>query len=259
MVASSITVTTVGLGEGVNQELLRSIADTGAGASTTCPIPTAAENLHARDRDDLATSRHRRVVPGRASRLGRFLEGHRHRLAPLLHGYVATQLKPPPAQLILQSDRGDPILARWRTGLGWSLAWTSDVKNHWSVEWLRWPGYGKFWSQLVREHMRVKRRHELEMKTEVIGSRVRATVDAFTADERFDNGLDSKLFVSAAGKPSERREYPLRQIAPGRYQADFDLNGFGSFLLRAQHAKRDADGGLKPFATSSGHVSNRIA
>ena len=94
------------------------------------------------------------------------------------------------------------------------------------------------------------------MKTEVIGSRVRATVDAFTTDERFDNGLDSKLLVSAAGKPNDRREYPMRQIAPGRYQADFDLNSFGSFLLRAQHAKRDADGGLKPFATSSGHVSN---
>jgi len=104
--------------------------------------------------------------------------------------------------------------------------------------------------------MRVKRRHELDMKTELTGSRVRATVDAFTADERFDNGIDSKLFVSAAGKPSERREIPLRQTAPGRYQADFELSGYGSFLLRAQHSRRDASGASKPFATSSGHISN---
>ncbi len=45
-------------------------------------------------------------------------------------------------------------------------------------------------------------------------------------------------------------------MAPGRYEADFELTGFGSFLLRAEHAHRDADGNLKPFATSAGHVSN---
>ena len=85
---------------------------------------------------------------------------------------------------------------------------------------------------------------------------MRAAVDAFTADERFDNNLDSKLIVSPAGKPSERREVAMRQVAPGRYEADFELTGFGSFVLRAEHARRDADGNRKPFATSSGHVSN---
>jgi hypothetical protein len=130
------------------------------------------------------------------------------------------------------------------------------VKNHWGVEWLRWPGYSRFWGQLVREHMRQQRRQELDMKTEVHGSRVRATVDAFTADERFDDGLESTLTVTNPLKPTERREVPMRQVAPGRYQADFDLTGFGSFLLRAQHARRDADGTRKPFATSAGQVSN---
>ena len=48
----------------------------------------------------------------------------------------------------------------------------------------------------------------------------------------------------------------MRQVAPGRYQADFELTGFGSFLLRAQHARRGADGSKKPFATSFGQVSN---
>jgi len=35
--------------------------------------------------------------------------------------------------------------------------------------------------------MRVKRRHELDMKTELVGSTVHAVVDALTVDERFDN------------------------------------------------------------------------
>jgi Ca-activated chloride channel family protein len=62
---------------------------------------------------------------------------------------------------------GEPILARWHVGLGWTLAWTSDVKNLWAVEWLRWPQYGQFWGQLVREHMRQKKRQQLDMRAEI--------------------------------------------------------------------------------------------
>ena len=52
------------------------------------------------------------------------------------------------------SDLGEPILARWRHGAGWSVAWTSDVKNRWAVDWIRWNGYPKFWGQMVRTTMR---------------------------------------------------------------------------------------------------------
>jgi uncharacterized membrane protein len=257
MVASSITVTTVGLGEGVKQDLLRTIADTGGGRFHNVPDPNSLPKIFTRETE--MVSQQAAVdewFPVEQVGSAEFLKGVSVGGAPLLHGYVATQLKPPPAQLILQSDRGDPILARWRVGLGWAVAWTSDVKNHWAVEWLRWSGYPKFWGQLVREHMRVKRRRELDMKTEVVGSRVRATVDAFTPDERFDDGIDSKLFVSPAGKPSDRREVPMKQVAPGRYEADFELSGFGSYVLRAEHARRDQEGNRKPFATSTGRVSN---
>ncbi|HVR21590.1 MAG TPA: glutamine amidotransferase, partial [Polyangiaceae bacterium] len=257
MIASSITVTTVGLGEGVKQDLLRTIADAGGGRFHNVPDPNSLPKIFTRETEMI--SQQAAVdewFPVEQVGSAEFLKGIAMGSAPLLHGYVATQLKPPPAQLVLQSDRGDPILARWRVGLGWAIAWTSDVKNHWAVDWLKWSGYPKFWGQLVREHMRVKRRRELDMKTEVVGSRVRATVDAFTADERFDDGVDSKLFVSPAGKPSERREVAMKQVAPGRYEADFELTGFGSYVLRAEHARRDADGNRKPFATSAGRVSN---
>jgi Ca-activated chloride channel family protein len=257
MVSASITVTTVGLGEGVKQDLLRSIADSGGGRFHYVPDPNSLPKIFTRETELVSQQAGvEEWFPVEQVAPADFLKGISVSSAPLLHGYVATELKPPPAQLVLQSDRGDPILARWRAGLGWALAFTSDVKNHWGVEWLRWSGYPKFWGQLVREHMRVKRRHELEMKTTLTGSHVRATVDAFTTDERFDNGLESKLFVSPAGKPTERSVHAFRQVAPGRYEADFELGGFGSFLLRAEHAHRDADGSMKPFATSAGHVSN---
>lgn len=259
MLSESITVTTVGLGEGANQDLLRMIADTGGGRFHAVPDPNSLPKIFTRETELIAQQAAvEDWFPVQQAAPADFLKGIAINAAPLLHGYVATQIKPAPAQLVLQSERGDPILARWRAGLGWAVAWTSDVKNNWSIDWLRWSGFSKFWGQLVREHMRVKHRHELDMKTEVLGSEVHAVVDAFTADERFDNGIVSKLIVTGpgSGASAQRREVAMRQTAPGRYEANFPLDQYGSFLLRAEHAKPTENGELKPLAMSYGHVSN---
>ncbi len=257
MLSESITVTTVGLGEGTNQDLLRLIADTGGGRFHSVPDPNSLPKIFTRETELIAQQAAvEDWFPVQQVASADFLKGIAIHAAPLLHGYVATQLKPAPAQLILQSERGDPILARWRAGLGWAVAWTSDLKNNWSIDWLRWSGFSQFWGQLVREHMRVKHRRELTMKTEMLGSDVHATVDAFTADERFDNGIVSKLVVTGPGSGGARHEVPMRQTAPGRYEANFPLAQYGSFLLRAEHAKAGENGELRPMATSYGHVTN---
>jgi Ca-activated chloride channel homolog len=260
MLAEAITVTTVGLGEGVNQDLLRSVADAGGGRFHLVPDPNSLPKIFTRETELIAQQAAvEEWFPVEQVGNADFLKGVAISAAPLLHGYVATQQKPAPAQLILQSDRGEPILSRWRAGLGWAVAWTSDVKNNWSVDWLRWSGFSKFWGQFVREHMRIKRRQELPMQLEMRGNTVHAVVDAFTADERFDNQLESKLIVTGPATSKgrgERRDVPLRRTAPGRYEAELRLDEYGSFLLRAEHARIAPDGSLQPFATSFGHVSN---
>ena len=257
MIAEAITLTTVGLGEGTDAELLRSLADLGGGRYHHVPDPNSLPKIFTRETELIARQAAvEEWFPVQQVGNADFLKGIAINQAPLLHGYVATQMKPPPATLILASDRGEPILARWRAGLGWALAWTSDVKNLWAVDWLRWSGFTKFWGQLVREHMRNKERRELDMKTEVAGGQVRAVVDAFTVDERFDNDMRSKLYVIGPEPGGQRREFSMRQTAPGRYEADFDLDAYGSFLLRAEHAKVTDKGELRPFAVSYGHVSN---
>jgi len=191
-----------------------------------------------------------------------FLRGVDMSSAPFLHGYVATKMKPPPAQEILQSEVAEPILARWHVGLGWSLAWTSDVKNLWAVEWLRWPGYGQFWGQLIREHMRQKKRQQYDMRAEIDGAtgHVKASIDAIGGDDRFQNGLDAKLTVQGPQPNGETRKMAMRQTAPGRYEADFPLEHFGSFLMHASLEKGvdDGKGGQKSVqvAESFGHVTN---
>jgi Mg-chelatase subunit ChlD len=261
MVAESITVTTVGLGNAVDAELLRSIADTGGGRYHAVPDPNTLPRIFTRETEMVsrAAAVHEWFPVVQTSNAD-FLKGLAMDTAPLLHGYVATRMKEPPAQQILASDTGEPILARLRVGLGQTLAWTSDLKSNWAVDWLRWPGFGRFWGQLVREHMRQKHRRELAMNQQVIGNDLLVSIDAFTVDQQFDNGLTGKLFVtgSADSKSTAGSEssHDLRQSAPGRYEARMPLPDFGSFTLRAELSRPGDDGSLKPVAVSYGHVSH---
>jgi hypothetical protein len=257
MIAEPVTVTTVGMGDGADADFLRAIADAGGGRYHHVPDPNSLPRIFTRETEMI--SRQAAVeewFPVNQTAPADFLKGIAINTAPLLHGYVATEMKAEPAQQILASDKNEPILARMRVGMGQTLAWTSDVKNLWAADWLRWPAFSRFWGQLVREHMRKRHHREIPMKTEVEGGRVRATVDAFTPDERFDNAMQSTLKITRAGETSEPRSVPLRQTAPGRYEADFPLNEYGSFALRVDHAREGKDGDLAPVGVSYSNISN---
>lgn len=256
MVAEAITVTTVGLGE-VDEQLLRRIADTGGGRFHAVSDANNLPRIFTKETELIARAAAvEEWFPVTQTASAQFLRGVDVRTAPYLHGYVSTQMKPTPAEQLLASDTGEPILARWRVGLGWSLAWTSDVKSRWAVEWLRWPGFEQFWGQMVREHMRQKHQRELDMRAEIAGGVLTASVDAFTPDERFENGLVSKLTLSGPEPKGESRSFELRQIAPGRYQAEVPMDRYGSFLLKAEHLREQPDGSQKVVAVSYGHVSH---
>ncbi len=279
MIAESITITTVGLGGDVDEQLLKMIADVGGGRFHAVQDPNNLPRIFTKETEMIA----RAAAVEEWFQVGQvgdaaFLRGIDVRTAPYLHGYVSTKMKPPPAQELLTSaDTQEPILARWRVGLGWTLAWTSDVKSQWAVEWLKWPGFEKFWGQLVHEHMRQKHRRELDMKAEIVGGQLHASVDAFGADERFENNLSSQLYISGPeplpqGCKSDKdcgvgtcntgsgactpKIVDMRQTAPGRYEVNLALDKYGSFLLRAEHRREDKDGQLKQVAVSYGHVSN---
>lgn len=257
MAAEAITVTTVGLGTNIDDGLLSMIKDVGGGRYHKVPDPASLPKIFTTETEVVSRQAAQEdwfpvTQVGPAS----FLSGVDISSAPYLHGYVSTKMKPPPAQEILTSDKREPILARWRVGIGWSLAWTSDVKNRWAVEWLRWPGFSQFFGQMVREHMRVKHRRELDLKTEIAGGEVHAYIDAFGADDRFENGLDSVLYVIGPAPSQEKREIAMKQTAPGRYEASFLLDKYGSFLLRAEHRRADNAGKKNSVAVSYGHVNN---
>jgi uncharacterized membrane protein len=266
MAAENITISTVGLGGGVDEGLLRMISDGGGGRFYKVIDPQSLPRVFTKETEMVSRSAAvEEYFQPKVVSSADFLRGIDLATTPYLHGYVATKMKPAPAQEILESELGEPILARWHVGLGWSLAWTSDVKNLWAVEWLRWPGYGQFWGQLVREHMRQKRRHELPLRAEIdpATGNVRASLDAIGADDRFENGLTGKLtVVGPEGVPggAPRKTVALPQTAPGRYEAEFPLDRYGPYLLHATLEKLvDDSAGKSRSATVAegfGHVTH---
>src|SRR6185437_16884123 len=141
------------------------------------------------------------------------IEGTNVEAAPALHGYVTTKPKPT-SETILISDLGEPLLARWRYGAGTSVAWTSDVKNRWGKDWIRWPGYGKFWAQVIRSSMRRKVYDSYDLTAKVADGRAEVTVDAIDSGDRFVNELDTTLEVVDPATERSRRACRWRRPRP---------------------------------------------
>ncbi len=253
MFGDGITVSAVGLGAAVNRPLLESIARRGHGRSYFTADANNLPQIFLRETNLVARSAavEEPVLPRIVAQPSfvRELGG----APPYLYGYVSTRAKGDPAQVVLETDGAnpEPLLARWRVGLGWSLAWTSDLKNRWAVEWVRWPRWAAFWTQVVREHMRQRQRHELGLRAELVGGRLHVAVDAISDGDRFDNGLTSELVVRGPQPGTREERLPMRQVAPGRYEVDAPLDRYGAFSLRAFH-RRDG----RVVAESRGQISN---
>jgi Ca-activated chloride channel homolog len=231
MADAKITVSTIAVGSGADQELLANIADWGRGRTYYLEDPTHVPQIFVKE-TQLVTGNTLREEPFKPvlKKTVQALKGINLEAAPKLLGYVATRSKPT-SEVLLESGRQEPVLARWQYGLGKTAVFTSDLKDRWAAEWLKWPGYSKFWSQLVRETMR--KRDDSAFDFHVVRDQDQATIsaEAVQKDGKFRNSLDSMVRVIAPDQSVS--DLRLRQLAPGLYQTRIHLNQQGSYRFRA--------------------------
>ncbi len=249
MRAARITISAVGV-SGADRNLLSLIADNGDGRLYMTDDIGALPRIFMKETTEAQKSQLvEDLIKVRVAKRVELIEGTAIESAPPLRGYVTTKPKAT-GEVVLISDLGEPILARWRYGTGTSVAWTSDVKNRWSQDWIAWNGYPKFWAQLVRTTMRRKTYDSYDMFTSIDDGRAKVVVDAIDSSDRFVNALDTDLEVVDPATNQVKQTIPMDQAAAGRYVADFKIERYGSFLLRAVH-KRDG----KTVAESLGSVA----
>ncbi|HEX4450001.1 MAG TPA: VWA domain-containing protein [Kofleriaceae bacterium] len=246
---SRITVSCVGV-QGADRGMLQMISEAGEGRLYMVEDIGALPRIFMKETQEAQKSQLvEDLVHARIAKRVEAIEGTNVENAPPLHGYVSTKPKPT-AETILISDLGEPLLARWRYGAGTSVAWTSDVKNRWGVDWIRWAGYSKFWAQVVRSSMRHKVYDSYDLTAKVADGRAEVTVDAIDSGDKFVNELDTELQVIDPATNKVAQSLPMAQTAAGRYTADFKIQHYGSYLLKAVHQR-----GGKTVAESLGSVA----
>ncbi len=231
MAGAKVTVSVVALGPGdaTDSRLLRSIARIGRGRFYAAPDAAQVPRIFAKETMTAGKSalEEEPFLP-QVVRATRALADLDLDSAPLLLGYVVTKPKAG-SEVILATEKGDPLLVWWRTGLGMSAAFTSDAKSRWGAEWLTWPGFGKFWTQVMRQLMRRTPPGALQLSITRHGNRSVLTVDAADAGGGFLNNGETEVLVTDPAMKTSR--LPLKQSAPGRYTGELKTSAAGAWNL----------------------------
>jgi uncharacterized membrane protein len=249
--AEGVTVSTVAVGQGADAALLQSIAQAGGGDFHMTTDPSNLTRIFTQDAMVHAGRllREEPFAPRRAEHHP-MLSGWEPETVPELLGYVKTRRKAT-AQTLLVTDLDEPLLAHWRFGLGRVTAFTSDCKSRWAALWLaRWPGYGTFWAQVLRETARDPQSHRLDLQLRQEAGKTRMIVDALedAGSWRQGGALSAEVYFLPAhalgGALQARSAHTLEQSGPGRYEGAFRPREPGVYLVRARAGAETVSAGL---------------
>jgi len=236
MVEGKMTASSVALGDDADRELLANIATWGHGRNYIVENAVEVPQVFVKE-TQRATRSTFNEAPLRpvVKKPVELLAGLDFASAPPLLGYARTQAKETAEVILAAGDEDDPILARWPYGLGRAVAFTSDLKDRWAHDWIAWRGYGKFWTQLVRETMRREERAgeagQVDLRVTRAGDRARVEIAATGADLAPQNLAALRVEVEG-GQPAVE---DARQVGPGAYEALVAL-GPGDHVIRVRGA-----------------------
>jgi uncharacterized membrane protein len=150
---------------------------------------------------------------------------------PALEGYVVTLAKPR-ATLLLGGPEDDPVLATWSVGIGRTGAFTSDYKDRWGQEWLRWPEAARMFGQLGRDLARKTDDPRVRLEADASSGELHVRADVVGDDGRAQTFR--RLTVHVAGSDGFARDVPLEAVGAGRYAATLPLSRPGTYVAAAK-------------------------
>lgn len=228
MKAAGITLSTVGAGGGANP-FLEQLAQQGGGRFYAAANPASIPDIFLKETEQVAGQQivEEPFFPIQTSS-SPIIRGLNDGFPQLL-GYNGTTVKSA-AQTVLVTARDDPLLAQWQYGLGRSVAWTSDSTGRWARNWVAWPGFSKFFSQLVGWTFPGEETGGIEASFEVKDGRTTLHIQSVESD-----GSPRDFYTTSAvlvGPDLTPVETDLDQVAPGVYEKDLGEIGAGAYAIR---------------------------
>jgi uncharacterized membrane protein/Mg-chelatase subunit ChlD len=240
--AAGITVSTICYGaHGTLPPGMQQLAQDGRGKFYHLQSPEELPEIFIREATTVQKSliAEERFLPILASR-GPVLQGFQQEDFPPLDGVVITSPKELASMLLLrpggeQDPTQDPLLAAWTYGIGKSIAFTSDAGRRWGKAWTSWGGFQRFWGQCIRWVSRARNQDGFRVTRFVEGEKGSVTIDAIAPGGEF---LDGLRFEGTVISPDlESQPITPRQVAPGRYAAEFPVNKKGTYAVVMSYEK----------------------
>lgn len=214
-----ITVSTVLLGGDADPGMLRTMADQGGGAFYQTVDPRSLPRIFL---TDLKVSTGEQTLKESAEFLVRQGTGElvstEIRSFPPLRGYVQTKPREN-ANLELVAfgmNKAEPLLASWGYGKGKALAFTSDATGRWANQWVAWPRFGTFWTNLIDW---VHKSNEVDSATR-FDVRTAVERDTLSVDiSIYSQKTPSKIKAELTLPNGQKRELELSALSAGHYQS----------------------------------------
>ena len=225
-----ITITTVGLGQECDPKHLRTLAKEGGG-----------EFYHVMDIDQIPrifiketkrisrTNIVEKTFTPKLIKKANLISKVDFEKVPELAGYNTSNPKPSSETFIL-ADGEEPLLSRWRVGLGRVVILLTDSGAAWSEKWTQWDQYDLLLTGLVRDTMRDQNFQVFKVGAKYRGEDVEVAVDATDTRGNFLNNLDLEMSVTDPQEQTAKVE--LHQVRPGGYAGNFPMTGYGSYSIR---------------------------
>ena len=219
----NITVSGVGVGSGAGKTLLRRIANIGAGRYYFSLDGSDVPSIFQRETREVSKNMIREARRfARIRKYAQVLRGVRLESAPPLRGITPVSPRRN-TEVLLETDRAEPLLIRGRFGLGRTYAFASDSDPRWARAWLNWPGFGRLWSQVARDAARPGEDAYGGARLEVVPTQDsgawRIRLDVHDGEQYQDNLSCVARLMHPSDPQGSGRALVLPLVAPGRYAA----------------------------------------
>ena len=225
---AGITLSTVAIGTGCNEVLLKDLAESCNGRYFYTDINTDIPRIFAQEvflssNTYLVNEEFTPIVTSNDAIIRNVVVDG----LPTLKGYVATTPKDRSIQL-LQSHQGDPILSYWQYGLGKTVVWTSDVTGEWSGNYSGWEKTQLMWHniiQYVTQDMGMEGAY-VEVKQNGSRSEIHYTTENFSGE--------TTVTAMVFDDEGNAKEVELDPVKPGEYIAAIDTAETGVYTINVQ-------------------------
>lgn len=181
--SEKITLTTLGIGQGADYDLLNFLARNAGGRFYKVDNYLNLPEIFTKETAMMADRylNNRSFYPNVVSTKNFLNDMYKRPI--MLEGYVSTTIKPR-ASLMMESDEEEPILAYWNYGLGKVYAWTSDFDGMWNKNYLNTESGRKFYLELLEDLLK-KSTEKLEFDEKSIGLHQKLVVYRSSNEEEY--------------------------------------------------------------------------